>query len=182
MRQSVYTPDHSTGRIGPTLDLGAPTHARGRPPRYLIPAALVALLAAVIIAIVTALGGSNTTSRPTSSRAAPARKLPPYWTVRPGQTYSQIAQKTGLSVDQLERLNPSTDPYSLVPGQRLRLGAYGRRPRPRRLGPRFWTVRSGQSFGSIAAKTGHSIVKLERLNPRLKPTTLQPGDKVRLRH
>jgi LysM repeat protein len=43
-------------------------------------------------------------------------------------------------------------------------------------------VRRGESFGSIAAKTGQNIVKLERLNPRLKPTTLQPGDKVRLRH
>ena len=164
------------------MDLGAPTQARGRLPRYLVPAAIVALIAAVIIAIVTALGGSNTTSRPTSSRAAVARKLPPYWTVRPGQTYSQIAAKTGLSVDQLERLNPATDPYGLVPGQRLRLRVYSPRPRPKRLGPRFWTVRSGQSFGSIAAKSGQSIVKLERLNPRLKPTTLQPGDKVRLRH
>jgi hypothetical protein len=108
------------------LDLGAPTQARGRLPRYLIPAALVALLVAVIIVIVTALGGSNTTSRPTSSSVAATRRLPPYWIVRPGQTYSQIAAKTGLSVDQLERLNPSTDPYSLVPGQRLRCARIAR--------------------------------------------------------
>jgi LysM repeat protein len=139
------------------------------------------MLAAVIIVTVTALGGSNTTSRPPSSSAA-ARKLPTYWLVLPGQTYSQIAERTGLSVDQLERLNPSTDPYSLVPGQRLRLRVYSQRPRPKRLGPRFWTVHSGESFGSIAARTGQNIVKLERLNPRLKATTLQPGDKVRLRH
>ena len=43
-------------------------------------------------------------------------------------------------------------------------------------------VRSGQSFGSIAASTGINIVTLEQLNPKLKPATLQPGDEVRLRH
>ena len=47
--------------------------------------------------------------------------------------------------------------------------------------PMFWTVRAGQSFGSIAAKTRINITKLEQLNPRLKPSALQPGDRVRLR-
>jgi LysM repeat protein len=42
-------------------------------------------------------------------------------------------------------------------------------------------VRPGESFGSIAAKTGINLAKLEQLNPRLKPTTLRPGDRVRLR-
>lgn len=45
----------------------------------------------------------------------------------------------------------------------------------------FWTVRAGESFGSIAAKTGINIDKLEELNPQLKPASLQPGDRVRLR-
>jgi LysM repeat protein len=42
-------------------------------------------------------------------------------------------------------------------------------------------VRPGQSFGSIAAKTGINILTLEQLNPRLKPATLWPGDRLRLR-
>jgi hypothetical protein len=46
----------------------------------------------------------------------------------------------------------------------------------------FWTVRPGQSFGSIAAKTKLNIITLEQLNPGLKPNSLQPGDRVRLRH
>jgi LysM repeat protein len=54
-------------------------------------------------------------------------------------------------------------------------------PPPKPLGPRYWTVRSGQSFGSIAARTGHDIGSLQRLNPRLKATALQPGSRVRLR-
>ena len=35
--------------------------------------------------------------------------------------------------------------------------------------------------GSIAAKTGVNITKLEELNPQVKPTTLHPGDRARLR-
>ena len=51
----------------------------------------------------------------------------------------------------------------------------------KRLGPRFWKVKQGQSFGSIAAKTGKPIDTLLRLNPKLKPEKLQVGDRVRLR-
>jgi LysM repeat protein len=42
-------------------------------------------------------------------------------------------------------------------------------------------VRRGQSFSSIAAKTGHSISALQRLNPHLKATALQPGQRMKLR-
>jgi LysM repeat protein len=53
--------------------------------------------------------------------------------------------------------------------------------KPRPPSPRYWTITAGESFGSIAAKTGIDITKLEELNPRLHPTTLQVGDRVRLR-
>jgi len=42
-------------------------------------------------------------------------------------------------------------------------------------------VRPGESFGSIAAKTGINLATLEQLNPRLKRASLKPGDRVRLR-
>jgi hypothetical protein len=45
----------------------------------------------------------------------------------------------------------------------------------------FWTVRPGESFGSIAHATGISIVTLEQLNPKLKPASVQTGNRVRLR-
>jgi LysM repeat protein len=162
------------------LQLAAATQPRGHFLRYLVPAALALLFVAMIIVVVTSVSGSGTSSSSTHSRHAAAHKLPPYWTVRPGDTYAEIARKTGLTINELEQLNPTTDPSSLVPGQRLKLSRHPR-SRPRRLGPLFWTVRRGESFGLIAAKTGISIVTLEQLNPQLKPATLQPGDQVRLR-
>jgi len=153
----------------------------GLPLHYLVPAGLIALLAAIIVVIVTSLGGSDPGAGGASSRDAAVRKLPPYWRVKRGQTYAQIADKTGLSVEQIQTFNPETDPNSLLPGSLLKLRLRVAPPKPKPKGPLFWTVRTGQSYGTIAAKTGRSITKLQQLNPRLKASNLQPGDRVRLR-
>jgi LysM repeat protein len=121
---------------------------------------------------------------PTHASSAPTRRLPPYWTVRPGDSLDLIAAKTGLSIDLLQAFNPTVNPDALRPGQRLNLWRYPPqppKPKPKPPGPMFWTVRPGQSFGSIAAATGIDIVTLQQLNPRLKPVSVQPGDRVRLR-
>jgi LysM repeat protein len=146
--------------------------------RYVLPAGLGALVVAMLVAIAASLGGSEPAP---GAGTTVSRRLPPYWTVHPGESYSLIAEKTGLSVDQLETFNPYTNPQTIRPGQRLKLRLHPPPPRPKPKGPMFWTVRTGQSFGSISAKTGHSIDRLRRLNPRLKATELQPGDRMRLR-
>ena len=115
--------------------------------------------------------------------AAVHRRLPPYWTVRAGNSFAVIAARTGLTMDQLQAYNPNVDPLALTPGQRLNLWQHPPQPPKARqkLGPMFWTVRPGQSFGSIAAATKISIVTLEELDPNLKPASVQPGNQVRLR-
>ena len=163
------------------MQFAAANQPRGRIARLLAPAALAALLAAIIVVVMTSAGPSGTHSSPTNSPRATIPGLAPYWTVRPGDTYARISHKTGLSIAQLEAFNPDTDPNNVLPGQRLNLWLHPPLPRPKPLGPRFWTVRPGESFGSIAAQTGVNLAKLEQLNPQLKPTTLQPGDQVRLR-
>ena len=42
-------------------------------------------------------------------------------------------------------------------------------------------MRSGDTFASIAQKTGHSMLHLLQINPKIKPENLQPGQRVRLR-
>ena len=55
-----------------------------------------------------------------SHRPAPAK--PRFYSVRPGDSLSAIAGRTGVSLSQLTSLNPSlSPPYSLQSGQRLRL-------------------------------------------------------------
>ncbi len=164
--------------VAPSVQFPRATHRSIRPSHFLAPLALAAVVAAIVLVVV---------HRPKAQapRATSAtrvhRHLPPYWTVRPGDTYTTIAARTGLTIADLQMLNPAVDPVGIYPGERLNLWRHPPTARPKPLGPQFWTVRPGQSFGLIAAKTKISLATLEQLNPKLKPSTLQPGDRVRLR-
>jgi LysM repeat protein len=45
---------------------------------------------------------------------------------------------------------------------------------------RTYTVQSGDTFDSIARKTGTTVAKLEQLNPGIDPTSLRVGQKLRV--
>jgi LysM repeat protein len=162
-----------------TVQIAPVPRSRVRPSHFLAPLALAIFVAAVIFVVVKVPGHAR--PHPVGAKAAHVRRLPPYWVVHAGDTLTRISAKTGLSVSQLETFNPQADPGGLVLGERLNLWRYPPKPRPKPPGPHFWRVAPGDSFGSISAKTGINITKLEELNPQLKATTLQPGDRVRLR-
>jgi LysM repeat protein len=153
--------------------------------RLLAPLMLLGVAAAVVLIVSSPPGFLRYSAAGThSSPAAAHRRLAPYWTVRPGDSFAVIAAKTGLTMDQLEAYNPNADPLALTPGERLNLWQHPpqpHRPKSKPPGPMFWTVRPGQSFGSIAAATKINIATLEQLNPKLPPASVQPGDRVRLR-
>jgi LysM repeat protein len=148
-------------------------------PHYVIPAILGLLVVALLVAVAITLSGGGSDHAVAQDPGKPG--LPPYWTVHAGESYSVIARKTGLSVDELETFNPYTNPATITPGQRLKLRLHPPLPKPPPKGPRFHTVRTGESFAAIAVKTHHSVTSLQRLNPKLHPTLLQPGDRMRLR-
>jgi LysM repeat protein len=153
----------------------------GRLWHYLAPVALIVLIAAVVAVVLTIPGRSSAHHRVGAVAHSATHRLPPYWVVRANDTLSEISLKTGLTIDQLQAFNPQVDPNNLLPGTRLNLWEHPPVPRPPPPGPMFWTVRAGESYGSIADKTGINIDTLEALNPRIKPASLQPGERVRLR-
>jgi LysM repeat protein len=59
--------------------------------------------------------------------------------------------------------------------ERVRTTPSGRRLR------RNYRVRPGDSFGSIAERTGVSVARLEELNPEVDPQALVVGQRIRLR-
>jgi LysM repeat protein len=107
-----------------------PSHT---PARYLAPAALAAAAVAVYIVgfggrsdsgsksgtpVTTQRSGTGTsTTKRRVAKPAPART----YTVQSGDVLSVIAQKTGVSVEQLQQLNPTVDAQSLRVGQKLKL-------------------------------------------------------------
>jgi Tfp pilus assembly protein FimV len=62
-------------------------------------------------------------------------------------------------------------------GGKVRRGA---RP-ARRVTGAVYTVKTGDTLGRIAAKTGLPVARLQRLNPQLDPQALVSGQKIRLR-
>ncbi len=45
----------------------------------------------------------------------------------------------------------------------------------------YWTVKAGDTFGVISAKTGVPVLRIERLNPKVTSTSLFIGEKVRIK-
>src|SRR2546427_101908 len=60
--------------------------------------------------------GTSTSTTPTTTTPTSGQT----YVVRPGDVLSAIAVKTGVSVADLQRLNPTADPSALQPGQTLR--------------------------------------------------------------
>lgn len=101
------------------------------PARFLAPLALVAVVVAMYVVISGGLdkGGSEqpassarptATAKPDKSSKKGKRKRRVY-VVKPGDTPSGIAEKTGVSLEKLEQANPDLDPQLLAPGQRIKL-------------------------------------------------------------
>jgi LysM repeat protein len=107
-----------------------PAMAGRSPARFLAPLAL----AAFAFALFSILGGgggdggekpANTKTEPaataTATPTSAAKRKRKVYVVKPGDTPSGIAEKTGISLEQLEKANPELDPQLLAPGQRIRL-------------------------------------------------------------
>ena len=101
------------------------------PARFLAPIALVAFAVALYSVVNDAREpagrSSSDTAQPsaTASKSAPTKKPSKRkrrsYTVKAGDTASAIAEKTGVSIVTMEKLNKDFDPQTLSPGQKIRL-------------------------------------------------------------
>jgi LysM repeat protein len=93
--------------------------------------ALVALIAAIVAIIVVASNthlhsnSDNKGKQAQTQKTQPQQKKPrttkKSYTVQSGDTLTSIAHKTGLTVSELQALNPEVDPQILVAGEVLKL-------------------------------------------------------------
>ena len=95
---------------------------------------------------------TNTKSAKTSAATSSAKT----YTVKSGDTLSEIAQKYDTTMKQLLALNPSIkDANKISVGQKITL-------------PTTYTVKSGDTLGEIAEKNGTTVNKLMKLNSNIK--------------
>ena len=105
--------------------------------------------------------------------------------VRRGDTMSAIAQRHGISLRDLIAANPQVrDPNRINVGQTLNLPGQVQpandQPTVERSG-RTYTVRSGDSMSSIAARHGCSLDQLIGANPQVRnPSLIRPGQVLEL--
>ncbi len=105
------------------------------PARFLAPLALVAFGIALFLVVSSSSTDPDTDDGgPATEEERPAaspgdgeedggseRRGRRRYTVRPGDTPSSIAEKTGVPLEDILRLNPDLDPQTLSPGQRIKL-------------------------------------------------------------
>lgn len=89
--------------------------------------ALVAAFLVLIVVVSGSLGGGSDEphKRHHSSQAKanrkPEKNIPATYVIKSGDTLISIAHETGVSVHQIETLNPAVDPQILIAGQSLKL-------------------------------------------------------------
>lgn len=106
---------------------------------------------------------------------------PPHGTktyvVYPGDTLYSIAQRTGVTVDQIVRLNNLLNPNYLYPGQRLLLPPEAQLPE---IYPNFflYTIIRGDTLYSIAIRYRTTVDALTSANPGINPFNLRIGQQI----
>ena len=109
-----------------------------------------------------------------------------YHKVKSGETLGTIASRFGMSVHEIQRINGLSSTKIYV-GQRLKVkkGSTTHTPTPttptNSTAKKYYTVRSGDTFGKIAQRHRLSISQLKRLNPRINIDRLSIGQKIRVK-
>jgi LysM domain-containing protein len=103
------------------------------PLRFLAPIALIVAALIALVVIVLSSGGGDSTGAggaPTEHAAeeggsgedqAGQRVNQDSYQVEIGDTLASIADKTGVSEEEIQQLNPGIDPQALIAGQRIKL-------------------------------------------------------------
>ena len=111
------------------------------------------------------------------------------YTVKSGETISEIADRYGISTNRLLELNGIRDPKGLQVGSRLtvpnagpaqaaRPASGGGTASPASRGPANYTVKSGETISEIADRYGISSERLLALNGIRDPKGLQVGSRI----
>ncbi|MEY3544094.1 MAG: hypothetical protein RLZZ247_251 [Cyanobacteriota bacterium] len=109
------------------------------------------------------------------------------YTVKPGETLSEIAERYGTSVQRLMQLNGLRSPQDLWAGSRIQVpGAAPARPSGGGSGTRTttvnanYTVKPGETLSEIAERYGTSVQRLMELNNLRGPQDLWAGSRIQV--
>gem|GEM_PF-469562 len=117
---------------------------------------------------------ANDSAVPTLASAAALASAAQTYTVRRGDTLSEIAARFGTTVNELVRLNNIADPDRIYEGDRLIIRAGTGNGNT-------YTVQRGDTLSEIAARFGTTVSELVRLNNIADRDRIYPGQVLILR-
>lgn len=117
-----------------------------------------------------------------------ARKTKIIHKVRRGETISSISAKYGVTESELKKWNPDEiSGETIFRGSKLKIysdvspkGSSSSRPEDVNRLPKYYKVRSGETFVSIARKFGVPVESLLNKNSEIEPDELQIGQRIRI--
>lgn len=118
---------------------------------------------------------------PGNSAAAAGSSRSGSVTVQPGDTLSDIADRQGVSLNQLMQANGITNPNLVVAGQKLVLPGSRQATAtaaPRALPTAPYTVKSGETLSEIADRFGTSTERLIQVNRISNPNLVVAGTRL----
>lgn len=104
------------------------------------------------------------------------------YTVKKGDTVSDLALRFGSSTSEIGKLNGLTNPHQIAKGQRLRIPARNGKGGDKATNGRWITyvVKKGDSLWKIAKAFGVLIERLIRWNNLSAPSKLKIGDRIKI--
>jgi LysM repeat protein len=89
--------------------------------RYALPALLITLVIGTLLVLVVSGSSNDKSSAKAQTTQTVAKPRHKSIRVKSGDNPSTIADRAGITLDQLEELNPRMDPRALHPGDKLKL-------------------------------------------------------------
>ncbi|MDP4086188.1 MAG: LysM peptidoglycan-binding domain-containing protein [Bacillota bacterium] len=112
-----------------------------------------------------------------SHSSSSSNEAPPTYTVKPGDTLSEIAVKFGTTVNELVQINGIHNPNLIYAGQILKLHSTSQGSS----GPVYYVVKSGDTLSQIAIAFGSSVAQLQEWNGIENPNLILVGQKLQVK-
>ncbi len=100
-----------------------------------------------------------------------------YYVIRQGDTLYSIARRYNISLDDLLEANPGINASALAIGQVICI-PLATPPVTCPTGFAAYTIQAGDTFYSIARRSGTTVAKLRAANPSVNPNTLLVGQVI----
>lgn len=123
--------------------------------------------------------GEQSSNKPPAKKDKPKPSKPDVYTVKSGDTLSEIATRYGTSVSELAKINGIKDPNLIRVGQKIKFtGSSPSKKSGSSSGT--YTVKKGDTLSEIAQKYGTTVSKLAQLNGISNPNLIYPGQKIKI--